>query len=261
MVRHTTEIKTRNTSLLQRALLTPLYSFIFAVFAVFVFATNAFAVDPNYDCGTYGSGNYNEVCSDSSTTPSPTSPSTGTTSNERLETIPSTLNPSVEPENVSTVPNAIILDSYADYLKDGKKFFAQIGQIFYFKVDSEQHSVTVKSFNETEVIVTIASTPRDVTIPLGSTINYDVDENGTKDIAIDFGAINGDTVEMTFKKLATTSTVQPEGENTPLVASTSDSSPWIFVAIGALVAVIIAAIVIVLRRKSAVPPSIPPASL
>ncbi|MBC7459557.1 hypothetical protein H7200_02490 [Candidatus Saccharibacteria bacterium] len=257
MVHLTTAIKTHKKSLIRQVLLTPLYVIAFGCLAVAALTTNTYAVEANYDCGTYGAGNYNEVCAESSAaTPDPTQ-----TSNNRIDTTPTLLNPSIEPEDVSTVSTPINLDDFLDYSKEGKKFFAQIGQVFNFKLGTEQHSVTIKSFSDTQLIVTIASTPRDVTIPLGRTVNYDVDENGTKDIAIDFGAINGDTVEMTFKKIVAVSTAQSEGEDAPLVASTSESFPWIFVALGVLGLIIITAIVIVSRRKSGVPPQIPPTSL
>jgi hypothetical protein len=102
----------------------------------------------------------------------------------------------------------IVLNRYEEYVGGtGKDLSLKVGQVIYFNLDDEQHTATIKEVGSDYVIVTIASTPTDVRIPLGQDLNYDVNKDGVNDINISFKGVTEKVADMTFKQLAETPSI------------------------------------------------------
>lgn len=137
-----------------------------------------------------------------------------------------------EPATISepqAAPAVIVLNRYSEYTNgSGKDLSLRVGQVIYFTVGSEQHSATIKEIGSDYVIVTIASTPTDVRVPLGQNLAYDVDKDGKDDIDIKLAAAQTETADMVFTELKD----KPVAAKAP--AKSTVSWWWIVVAILAL---------------------------
>ncbi|MDB5179774.1 MAG: hypothetical protein JWN12_406 [Candidatus Saccharibacteria bacterium] len=159
-----------------------------------------------FECGTYGAGggygldNYNSPNCDTT--------GGGTTTSPIDSTQPTT------PENVTT-QNTITLNDYSEYLSGAGKSLELIqGQILHFTFNGEQHTITIKVITDTYIIVTIASTPHDVTIQKGETVKYDVDGDGTTDISLSYISSTAGVGTLSFTQLAKQgSSPAPSGQN------------------------------------------------
>jgi hypothetical protein len=160
------------------------------------------ALDPGtYDCGTYGGATYNngDCTAATSSSSTPGSSSTGT----------------------STTSGQIVLNDSAEYTSSaGKSLTLKKGDVLYFNLAGEKHTITVKVFDANTLIVTIASTPTDVAVPMGQTTNYDVDQDGNPDIAITYSQIASDNGSVTAVFRALQVSTSPTSTN----ASASGSS-------------------------------------
>lgn len=104
------------------------------------------------------------------------------------------------PQTADPTPTQIILNSFTEYTDgDGKELSLQVGQVIYFYLHNEQHSVTIKEIHDDYIVATIASTPRDVRINRDGTVEYDVDQDGTRDIVISLKAVTSGTASILFK--------------------------------------------------------------
>jgi hypothetical protein len=163
---------------------------------------------PNYDCGTYSSGDYSADCAD---TVSPQTPST----------IPQTSSPSTTQTDIPTSPQIVkdvseaepilsLNDSVAYMSRNGISIGMKLTQAIIVIQNGVKHTITLKSISDTFAIVTIASTPTDVRLPLGDTINYDLDINGTADIAIRYVSFDGQIAYINFKQISQSNKASPQ---------------------------------------------------
>jgi hypothetical protein len=218
------------------------------------------AVD--YPCGTYSAGEYESDCaleepaSSPATSSSGSASTTSSTGTNSGATNPdgTTTDPAVDGVVTTDIPaDAIVLNTFDEYLSDtGKRLDVTATQVIYLTVNREQHSITIKTIADSYVIVTIASTPTDVKIKLGGIVQYDVDKDGSNDLAISyFGPMSGVAV-MNFRQLgqpATTAGVTDA--DTPTVATTN----LVLIGIGVVgflaAAGIVTWVIIAKRRKAA----------
>lgn len=96
----------------------------------------------------------------------------------------------------------IFLNDFKEYTRGkGKPLNLANGQVIYFAVDTDRHSATVKAIAPSYVIVTVASTPTDVRVERGQSLDYDVDKDGSDDIQITYHGMRDGAADMTFKQL------------------------------------------------------------
>lgn len=212
-----------------------------------------------YQCGTYGGGDYNQTdCTEPTTTTPPT------TTPQPSSSTPPKINSGTTPPSTSTPDNTVVLNDFSEYTATaGKSLSIKTGDVFYFNLKGDKHTVTVKSFDANTLVVTIASTPTDVSVAKGQTVNHDVDEDGTPDIAITYSGTSSDNASATtvFRALSTsaaeptptttgTSTNTSTGGTTATEKSTNMWWVWIIpIVLG--VALLIWALVAAKRRKAA----------
>lgn len=182
-----------------------------------------------YSCGTYGAGAYGKCTS------------TARSGGGSFETADS--------------GEKIVLNDYEDYLSgDGKDLALKVGQVVYFLVEVngvlEEHSATIKEIGADYVIITFASTPKDVRIEVRQTVNVDVTDDNEPDITVKLTGILNDVAYLTFRKY--TAAAQPipdkqlpESEQ----AETPSSSFWKYVSIGIGLLLVLAAIVWAIKTK------------
>lgn len=68
-------------------------------------------------------------------------------------------------------------------------------------VGNQQHSATVKEIGADYVIVTLASTPKDVRLQLGQAGEFDVTEDGIDDIKMTLNSLAGRIATITFAQV------------------------------------------------------------
>lgn len=231
-----------------------------------------------YDCGTYGGGNYDQTdCTDpapstgGSTSAGGSTSTGGSTGSGSSSSSGSTSGGSSSGSTGSTSTGSssagttILLNDFAEFTATtGKSLDFKQGAVFYFNLKGEKHTITVKSADTNTLVVTIASTPTDVSVPMGQTVNYDVDKDGTPDLAITYSTFASDsaTASAVFRSLATTSTstgttttgsdTQNSTGGTTLPATGTTNLWWIWlfpIAIG--VALLVWAVIALKRRKAA----------
>ena len=80
------------------------------------------------------------------------------------------------------------------------------------KVEGQNHHVGIKSLNSDSVVIEISSNPQEVTLNIGDSQKFDVDENGIYDLLVTLNSITGNEAEINI--LAINEDV-PEEEITP----------------------------------------------
>lgn len=147
------------------------------------------------------------------TVPRPATTLTAQRSSTIFATAPVTTTelPATQPDSSGS---SILLNNYNEYSNDvGKQLNINTGQVVYFDHQTQRHSATVKQIGTDFVVVTIASTPRDVQVTVGQEVYYDVDEDGTNDIYILLRGVNNGVADLVFKQLVTstpiTATIRP----------------------------------------------------
>jgi len=70
-----------------------------------------------------------------------------------------------------------------------------------FNVNSETHSLTLKSFTSTNATIEIASSPKIVTLQIGETQKFDVTEDEFYDLIVTLNSINNNRAEITIKAI------------------------------------------------------------
>lgn len=112
---------------------------------------------------------------------------------------------------ISNPGTNIYLNDYQEYIAGtGKPLTLNQGQVIYFTHKEEDHSATVKEVGASYVVVTVASTPTDVMVRLGETVEHDVNDDGINDISITYKGMINDKADLVFKQLV----VKPEIANT-----------------------------------------------
>lgn len=228
------------------------------------------AATGTYDCGTYGGGSYDQTdCTDStgstgsSSGSSSSSGSTGSTSGSSSSTGSSSS--STGSTTTTTTGTTVLLNDFSEYTDvTGKSLSFKVGDVIYFNLKGTKHTITIKSITPSTLVVTIASTPTDVSVGMGQTVNYDVDQDGTADIAITYSQVASDasTATAIFKALGTTASTGTSSTGSGTSSSTGGTTTttengsmnlwwiWIFpVIIG--IGLIIWAVIAAKRRKAA----------
>lgn len=130
---------------------------------------------------------------------------TSSTSSQRKATTNQT-QPSaatVAPESAVPPQGIIFLNDFKEYTRGkGKPLSLTNGQVIYFAVNTNRHSATIKAIAPSYVIVTVASTPSDVRVERGQSLDYDVDKDGSDDIQITYHGMRNGVADITFKQLA-----------------------------------------------------------
>ncbi|MCX6808128.1 MAG: Ig-like domain-containing protein [Candidatus Berkelbacteria bacterium] len=120
-----------------------------------------------------------------------------------------------EPVVTSTDQNAdtaILLNSFQDFLAQqnqtgqGKALDLSLDQVIYFDVTKsdatiERHSATVKEVGDGYIVVTFASTPQNIRMTVGQTVQVDVDGDGANDIEATLNSITSGKANMTYRQL------------------------------------------------------------
>lgn len=179
----------------------------------------AAATASTYGSGHYGACTYSQGCS------TPTTTSTGGST-------PTT----------TTSPTAILLNDFEQYFASGGKTLdLKVDQVIYFDVTvggvTERHSVTIKKIGPDYVILTLASEPFDVTLFVGDTKQYDVNNDGQNDIEISLNSIstNG-KANLTFRAL------KPPAAAPAATAPAQKHTNWLWIIVS--IALIIIALII-----------------
>jgi hypothetical protein len=222
-------------------------------------STNTYA---EYACQTYGAGVYDagnagtgQDCPTDSTTPT-TSPTTtaGTTSGSASSSNGSTSTSTIPPSDTPVEGSKLItLDDYTAYVDgSGQPVDMKMGDRVYFTVGSDSHTITLKTLSSTSIVVTIASTPVDVTVPFGKAVSYDVNKDGMNDITIAYKSLSssGDTATVVFSKYLAATTTAPATTNT---TPASTSNYWLLVIVAIVIVVAIISLIVRSRISSKTP--------
>jgi len=152
-------------------------------------------------------------------------------------------------ESAKTEKQSVMLNDYDEFSSgDGKELELNKGDKAQFTVDGELHSATVKQVGGDFVILTLASTPRDVRLETGQTKSYDVTNDNKDDITITLASIHDGAARLGFSVPST-----PQAENTATRDDTKTTpsngvGSWLlYVAIGAALLVVV--VVLALRRR------------
>lgn len=168
------------------------------------------------------------------------------TTNEYDETV------ATEADMAGSPPLAeeIVLNNFTEYTDgSGKELALRAGQVVYFYVDGQRHSATVKEIHDDYVIVTIASTPTDIRVPLHKSTGFDVNNDGKDDIILALQNVQLDKASIQFK-LPTTAAAQA-GPATPnaIQEKNTDMTHWWWIGGLMAVALLIMIWAIAARRK------------
>lgn len=168
---------------LRNTKITSLLSF-FCLLVLLMIPAQVFA--QAYGEGAYGACGYGQSC-----------PSSGGSNNAAETTVQTT--PATDPE-------IVLLNSFDEYfVAEGKKLELAAEQIVYFDINESgqtvRHSATIKEIGKDFVVLTIASTPRDVTIYVGQVKQYDVTGDDINDIEIALNSIKDSKTTITFRQL------------------------------------------------------------
>lgn len=135
----------------------------------------------------------------------------------------------------------IYLDGYPEFkTATGKQMNLKIGQVVFFTVNNEEHTATITGLTDQTVTLVLASTPQTVTLMLAEAAQYDVTNDGKKDIEISINSITNEFATITFKSLAE----QPVKGNTKSVGRASNTVFWVL-----LFGACFIALVLLVRRK------------
>jgi len=212
----------------------------------FMLPPNVNAQSDGYDCGTYGAGDFGSECDAVDTTVPPAAPIAPTEAMSSADATPSLLPrlslPPSDGEN-QNIPatDRVVLNAYDEYVDaTGKLLTIRLSQSIYFTIGDVQHTITLKTVTDEFIILTIASTPTDVKIIKGQSVDYDASGDGNPDIRIsytEFAAVA--LADVTFKQLMPS----------PAELKTVEAQPswlWFIMIISVILSVII---VITMREK------------
>ncbi len=194
----------------------------------------------------YGVGNWSRLeittKSPSSETPAPSTsndqPSSVASRSSSQANTTQTSSANVRQQNTSTPLQSILLNDFSEFLNgSGKTLSLEVGQIIYFEHNGERHSITIKEITDNYIIATIASTPTDIRINKGSTIEHDVNDDGKNDLRLQLGGTTASTATLSIALIAQSSTsAAADTPDTPneainLASNFPIASAWILVII------------------------------
>jgi hypothetical protein len=222
---------------------------IFAIVAS-VALFGAHTAHAEFDCGTYGAGDgfgLDSYDSQNCDTTAPTESNTSTTTNTSTTGggTTTTTSDDTQPTAVDDVTTqaTINLNDYGDYTSGiGKTLELVESQVIHFTFNGVEHTITIKTITDSYIVVTIASTPHDVTVQKGQTVKYDVDGDGSTDISIAYVSQTAGVATITFNQL-----LKPAPTNATSTQPTYWWALWTSIAIVVVVVIII--LVIVKTRK------------
>lgn len=106
------------------------------------------------------------------------------------------------PSSSSSAPatnNGALLNDFSAFSEGvGQTITLATGQLVHFAIGGELHTATLKQIAGDYVVVTLASTPRDVTLNTGQTESYDVTGDGKNDVTITLTGIYDGVAQFTF---------------------------------------------------------------
>lgn len=142
---------------------------------------------------------------------------------------------------VTTVTDPrIVLNDFSEFLSGaGKNLQLKVGQVVYFMADGQEHSATVKEVGSGYVILTLASTPKDVRLNVGQTDYYDVTDDNNTDVRITLNSTKDGIADLTFAQ------VYHAAAPTVTTPAKSAVNWWWFV----LVVAVGCAIILVLKKR------------
>lgn len=227
-----------------------LLGILFFMGVITVLQSPVLAQTADYSCGTYGAGDYSANCAEITVDPqtgvAPTVPSGSQQSLPRTNGSPATQETDAPANTPQQEPTSqrINLNDFDEYSNEtGKMLSIRQSQVISFTVGGVVHTITMKVVTDEYVIVTIASTPTDVKILSGQTVDYDVTGDGNADIRITYGGSPTPTIaDMTFKQLGSNPTIITDGDS-------KQSQSWFVVAIIGTVLVVVAAVLIMKRKQ------------
>lgn len=119
------------------------------------------------------------------------------------------------------------LNDFVEFTQgEGKQLELKVGQVVYFTVNGEEHSATVKEVGVDYVVLTLASTPRDVHLIVGQVSQFDVTEDGMPDIQITLNSTRAGVATLTFKQIVSTTTQASTSKSSD--AAVGRSTNWLF---------------------------------
>ncbi|MDQ5944574.1 MAG: hypothetical protein QG658_643 [Patescibacteria group bacterium] len=190
----------------------------------------------------YGTGDWSRL---EITTTEPSSPKNSSVPTNNITSRTNSTASSQATEVSAATESPIVLNNYTEFLNGaGKTLSLQAGQVIYFELNDEQHSITVKEIADSYAVVTVASTPTDLRIDRGNMAEHDVDGDGKNDIKLQLSSTQAGIATISFAMLVkttnSTSTTPPQSDSSTasnLSASFPIGSAWILllVAIGGLI--------------------------
>lgn len=146
----------------------------------------------------------------------------------------------------------ILLNDYAEFTSgDGKELNLAKGDVATFTVEGEEHSVTVKQVGGDFVVLTLASTPRDVRLETGQAKSYDVTDDDKNDITITLASTQGETAMLGFAVPSTlqTETTSPDNSTKNDSPKPVDNSWLLYIGLGSVF--LVAVVTVMWRRRVA----------
>lgn len=148
------------------------------------------------------------------------------------------------PSIVADEQQKISLNDFQEYLTGvGKQLNLKVGQVVYFTVDGHEHSATVKEIGNGYIVLTLASTPFDVTLMVGQTGRYDVSGDNQSDVEIRYSGLQDGLANLSFRQLNAAAPVEASLNVQPVKAQSTNWWLWILVGIAGI------AVLVVLRRR------------
>lgn len=226
-------------------------AFIFATVGIFASSSFVHAVD--YECGTYGAGNYNEECTDTATPATDSGSSSGggtnTGSGSSSSSSDTSTDTTSQPDTTTDIDDSsdtILLNEFSLYsTENGKTLDLKQDQAVYFLVNGEKHSITIKTITPDYIIVTIASTPTDVTIKKGEIVKRDVNGDGVDDISISYLHSTDTGASLNFAQLSEAKTDQVANAT----KQNGNNLWWFWLILAGFVVVGLITTIVVLKKK------------
>lgn len=150
---------------------------------------------------------------------------------------------------------SVTLNDYAAYENgSGQTLTVKVGDKAYFAVGSEAHTITIKEVTAGYIIFTIASTPADIKVPYGQSVNYDVDKDGKNDITLAYNSLSDDksTATVAFSAIATTddAAAKPVSVQSTTPSENTVKSTYWWILIPAVVVVAVGAFFIIRKNRA-----------
>jgi len=179
-------------------------------------------------------------------TPTPVTTTTTTTINTSSNSSGSSASVSPAGETVTVSTASILLNIFSQYTNGtGKHEPLAPGQVVYFLVGPQKHSVTVDSVGSNYVTITIRSDkPELAKLLVGQVEDFQVDQAGIKVIQIKLISLSDGIANLSFKKLSATTTISSATNHDTMVL-------WLII----LIVVLFLIYVIAKRRRHEEPQS------